>query len=349
MDEVPDRQAEPVGEHGARRALEVALGQRTEVEQPAAGAHVVEDPLLHGGGQVAAGREGEYASWLGVALLQVHGAEAEAAQQQRAGEEPALPRAPVVREVVDDLAHRRRAGVVVLGGVRVEHQAELDPVVLLVHPGQPVLLRRHRAGGAGSGVEGEAALALRTDRRGRPVPLAGEAEPVVAVAHDLLQWRVDAAGEEVVVDQPVALGDAEAGLEVDRRRVVLALAPAAVVAGAGLELQRGQGLVVVVHGVHERVHDVEVGEGVRARGAEVVVGPRDHPGDAGVGAHQLADPDRERRSAAVLGPVDVDQERDVSHVARLGEVAERGDVRREAVAHVLGEVDAHPGGDRLRR
>ena len=47
------------------------------------------------------------------------------------------------------------------------------------------------------------------------MPLAGEADAVVAVADRLVQRRVDAAGEQVVVDQPVALGDEQPGLELD--------------------------------------------------------------------------------------------------------------------------------------
>ena len=103
MDVVADPEAEPVGEHRAGVVRQVALGQQAEVEQAAAGPYVVEHPLLHDRRQVAPGREGEHASWLGVALLQVHGAEAEAAQQQRPGDEASLARAPVAGQVVDDV------------------------------------------------------------------------------------------------------------------------------------------------------------------------------------------------------------------------------------------------------
>ena len=235
----------------------------------------------------------------------------------------------------------------VLGRVGVEDEAELDVVVLLVHHGQPRLVGVDRVDHPLRRVEGEAGAALRVDRSRGPVPLAGEGQAVVAVVDDLVERRVDAPGEEVVVDDPVALRQAQPGLQVDGRGVVLHLGPGAVVARARLELQRGQRLVGVVDGVHVGVDDVEVAHRAERRLAHVVVAARDHARDARVGPHELADADGERGAAAALGAVDVDGERDVAHAQPLRHRAQGEDVVGEAVAHELAEVAAQRPGPLL--
>ena len=252
---------------------------------------------------------GEGHDTAGLVALQVDRAEAVAAEQHRPHQGAARTGAAVADQVLDDLGHHRAVGVVVLGGVGVEHQPELHAVVVLLHPREPALVQAHGVHGPGRRGIRHALLALGADGGGRAVALTGEADPVVAVADLFLERRVDAAGEEVVVDHPVALRERTPGLEVDGGGVVLVVDAAAVVARAGLELQRGGRLPGTVHRRHEGVDDVEVGGRVEGHVAHVVVRARHHAGHARVGLDELADPDRERLTAAALGAVDVDEER----------------------------------------
>ena len=106
------RQAEAVGEDGAGLALEVALGQQAEESRPPPARTWSSTRCCTSAERCRPAASSDHPR--GVALLEVHGAEAEAGQEQRAGEEPARPGAPVAGQVVDDLGHHRGRG----GGTR---------------------------------------------------------------------------------------------------------------------------------------------------------------------------------------------------------------------------------------
>ena len=161
---------------------QVALGQPARSSSDPPPREVVDQPMLHGGVEHHADTERDRARQPASRVLQVRGAEAEAGQQQRAPQGLALPRSAVGGQVVDDLGHDRAARVAVLGGERVGPEPDGHVVVFLVGVGQPAAVRHGRVRDPGGGGEGQPALAVRADRRGGAVPLAGEADPVVAVA-----------------------------------------------------------------------------------------------------------------------------------------------------------------------
>ncbi|MFD9947648.1 hypothetical protein [Nonomuraea sp. NPDC059022] len=216
----------------------------------------------------------------------------------------------------------------------VGHEAQCHVVVLLVHVGQqfrrPAHGRQHRPDRR----ERRAGAPLRVHGRGEAVAFAGERDAVVAVARGDVERRVHPAREQVVVDQPVPLRHAQPGLQLQRRRRHHQRQVLAVVAGARLELQRGERLVRVVHGGHERVADVQVGDVAHGEVAQVVVGARGELRPAPVGAVELADADRVGPAAPAAGSVDVDQVRHAAHPVCLGPFAQEGEVAGVAVAVV---------------
>ncbi len=227
----PPRDPERVGEHRARRPVEVALGHPPEQHDVAAGRDVPDEPLLHDPRQVAPRPDEHRRPRRRVAPLEMRCAVTEPAEQQRARQRLALARAAVRRQVVDDLRHHARSpgwwySVMYASSTSPSDTSSWSSSIRASHGSLALTARTACA----RRLVGVAALPLRADRRRRAVPLAGEADPVVAVADALVERRVDAAGEEVVVDEPVALGEAEPRLEVGRRRVVLHLRAGAVVA-----------------------------------------------------------------------------------------------------------------------
>ena len=113
-------------------------------------------------------------------------------------------------------ARRRRSRrVAVLGEVVVGDEPERHVVVLLVHVGQQMLrAARPRAPRPPGRRTYGSRVPSGSIGRGEAVPFAGEGDAVVAVADGLVQRRVVPAGEQVVVDQPVALRHAQPGLQV---------------------------------------------------------------------------------------------------------------------------------------
>ena len=214
--------AQRVGEQPARAVLQVALGRRPEQQQPATGRQVVDQPLLHRGVEVPTAGQRHQRRAAAVGVLQVDRPEPVAGEQQRPPQRPALARhrgAPRGRR-------RPRSSRAESGWwYSVAKASRTNPSARrrAPRPCRPShrSLQPHGVHGPGRRGEGQAPLARGADRGRRPVPLAGEADPVVAVADRLVQRRVDAAGEEVVVDHPVALGQEQPGLEVDGRGVVL--------------------------------------------------------------------------------------------------------------------------------
>ena len=131
MQEPSRGHAESVGEHRAGRPVEVVRGHQAEVEQPTAAEHVVEDPLLDAGRQVLPARQCQDLARLWSTSLEVDRAEAEAGHPQRSRQGPARSRTAVQGQVVDHVGHQLGAGVVVLGCVGVQHEAEHEIVMLL--------------------------------------------------------------------------------------------------------------------------------------------------------------------------------------------------------------------------
>ena len=165
-DDPPGGQAERVGQHRARPALQVARRQPAVQEQAAARGDVGDQAPLHGRVEVDAGREREHRT-ARVSALRVDGAEPVAGQQQRPGQGAAGPGAAVRGQVLDDLPHDRAARVGVLRQVGVGQERQREVVVLLAHPGQPRLVRAHGRDGPRGRRVGEPAPAFRADRAPR--------------------------------------------------------------------------------------------------------------------------------------------------------------------------------------
>ena len=333
-------------------------GQHAVQQQPATGLDEGGDPLL---GRAAedrrAGQRERRAGRIQVGGVrrgragQVDRAERVAAEQQRPGQDVARTHPAEPLEVADHVLPAGGRRVRVLGQVVVGHVAEQDVVVLLVHVGQQVLGAVGRPHRADHGRERGAATSLGVDRRREAVPFAGERDPVVAVARRLVERRVVAAGEQVVADQPVALGQAEPRLELGRLGAGEPAQVLAVVAGARLELQRRQRLVGVLDGRHEAVHHVEVGHVLGGQLAEVVVGSSGHLRHAGVRLRELADADRERLPAAHAGAVQVHHEGHVvdTVVAGHGRAAGAGTSRSARGGRRSARGAPRAAGSRCRR
>ena len=191
-----------------------------------------------------------------------------------------------------------------------------------------------------------------TDRCGEAVLLPGEGDPVDAVpagtARVPLQRRVEAARVQVEVHQAVAEAVRQSGPQTRRLRRHQRAQILSVVAVAGLELQRGEGLVLPGGGSGEQVAEHEVRDVADRQIAEIHVGAGRGPGPVAPGAQQLGDPDRVRETAPAAGAVDVDQQRHPDDAARAGESGQGVDVPAEVVPAEPHQILGHHRAGRPR-
>src|SRR5690606_17470483 len=114
---------------------------------------------------------------------------------------------------------RVAAGVHALRRVVIRDEGHREVVALFGGRRDLLLQREERRVGAGEGRIGVAGDAFRVDGRADAVAFAGEADAVVAVASLAVHPIVVAAGEEIVVDEAIALRGRHAELDRRGRRV----------------------------------------------------------------------------------------------------------------------------------
>ena len=214
-------QPQRVREHGAVGAVVVEHGQHAVQQQPAAGLDEGGEPLL--GRAAEHRRAGERERRSG--RVQVGGVPTWPRRTGRpsrtSGRRAAAPgpgcRADPCRGTARDRRPRRGGGEAPGGGTRsgsgrARSRAATSSCSSSMSASRCSAPWAARTALTTAGERG-AAASLRVDRGREAVPFAGERDPVVAVADRLVQRRVVPAGEQVVADQPVALGHAEPRLE----------------------------------------------------------------------------------------------------------------------------------------